>query len=79
MDPSGNQIPHEYNPYKLTLYSWNQVAFWDETHPKAVISTGKIKNLQNKNVEGKFPWNEEGHLNIISCKYAQLKEKKLYQ
>ena len=30
---SGNPIPDENDPRKLTLVSSHQVAFWDETHP----------------------------------------------
>ena len=43
LDPSENPIPDEYDLCKLTLLSRHQIAFWDETHPKVVISTGKIK------------------------------------
>ena len=75
MDPSGYPIPNEYDPRKLTLLSRHQVAFWDETHPKVVISTGKTKNLQNKKVEVKFPWNKKGNFNPTSCRYANPSEK----
>ena len=74
MDPSGNPIPDVYDPRKLTLLSRHQVAFWDETHPKVIISTGKVKKLPNKNVEVKFPWNEDGTFDIFSKKYAQPSE-----
>ena len=73
-DPSGNDIPGEYDPRKLTLLSRHQVAFWDETHPKVVISTGRIKHLPGKNVEVKFPWNKEGIFDISSSDYAQPSE-----
>ena len=53
LDPSGNPIPDEYDPGRLPLLGRHQVTFWDETHPKVVISTGKIKTLQNKKVEVK--------------------------
>ena len=75
LDPSGNPIPDEYDPRMLTLLSRHQVAFWDETYPKVVISTGKIKNLQNKNVEVKFSQNKEGNFNITSYRYAKPREK----
>ena len=65
-DPSGNDIPDEYDPRKLTLLSRHQVTFWDEIHLKIVISTGRIKLLLGKNVEVKFPWNKEGIFDISS-------------
>ena len=65
-DPLGNEIPDEYDPQKLTLVSRHQVTFWDETHPKVVISTGKIKTLHNKKVEVKFPCDKEGNFNLTS-------------
>ena len=63
-DPSGNDIPDEYDPQKVTLLSGLQATFWDEIHAKAVISTGKIKHLPGKNVEGKFLLNKEGIFDI---------------
>ena len=45
LDPSGNPITDEYDPRRLTILSRYQVAFWDETHPKVVISTVKIKKI----------------------------------
>ena len=70
-DPSGNGVPDEYDPQKLTLLSRHQVAFWDETDPKVVISTGKINHLLGKNVEVKFSQNEEGIFDNSSSDYVQ--------
>ena len=74
-DPSGRNIPDVYDPRKLRLLSRHQVAFWDETHPKTIVSTGKIKNLPDKDIEVRFPRNSEGSLNIVSGFYGAPSEK----
>ena len=74
-DPSGNEIPDEFDPRRLTLLSRHQVVFWDETHPKISISTGNIKNFQDLNVEVKFPRDKEGNFCINSNKYTTSTEK----
>ena len=75
LDPSGKSIPDEYDLHRLTLLSRHQIAFWDETHPKVIISTGKIENLRNKKVEVKFPQNKEGNFNLTSYRYTKLQKK----
>ena len=68
-NPSGKSIPDKFDPWRLTLLSRHQVAFWDETHPKVIVSTRKIKKIPNGNVEVKFHKKEKGHFNISSGCY----------
>ena len=65
-DPSGRNIPDVYDPRKLTLLSRHQVVFWDETHPKTIVSTGKIKNLPDKDIEVSFPLKDPSTLPVVS-------------
>ena len=58
--PEGNNLPYIFDPRRLTKLNCHQISFLEETHPKAVVSTGYVKEHKDVKVEVNFPLNIKG-------------------